>query len=285
MTFAEYVAIEAVNWSSLKIIVEESPLAYYHAKYVAVREETRVFRIGRGIHALVLEGEAAFRSQFWKQAKAVGEGSRKANAAMRAQAVAAGVTTLDDDEWEAVLGASASVKTNPWATALLKRGLSEHVVTWTDKETGLPCKARIDFAGPSMIDLKSALRIKRRVFTANAIRLGYPGQFAHYENGLRANGIEPDAAPHMIVVQSEMPHDVMVYRMTPEAMELGQRRVRRCLRILAECLDADYWPGAGASGPVDFEVPRWAHDDDGWSLAGDSDEHDSSDTNEAKEST
>ena len=249
-----------------------------------MREETSFFRIGRGTHALTLEGEAAFAEQFLRYEAATGKGSRKANAATKAHAAAGGLTLLTEEETAAVLGASASVRTNPWASALLKRGHSEQVVEWTDAETGLKCKARIDFLGNEMIDLKTALRINPRVFQANATRLGYPGQFAHYENGLRANGIAPVGTPHMIVVQSEMPHDVIVYRMPERVMEHGRRRVRHCLRVLGECLDADYWPGAGAGGPVDFELPRYADEIGGWSLTGAGNEHEN-DSNEAKETT
>lgn len=271
MTFREYVAIDAHNWSSIKRI-EESPLAYYHAKHVAEREETAAFRIGRATHALVLEGEVAFKAQFWKRETFIGKGAVKARQALEARAEAAGVTLLSEDEWTAAHGAAASVLTNPWALALLKRGVSEHVIQWTDAETQLKCKARVDFAGRALVDLKTALRIEPRVFAANAVRLGYPGQFAFYEVGCVANEIPFEDMPHMIVVQSVMPHDVLVYRMSPPVMEHGRRRMRRCLRILSECLDADYWPGAGAGGPVDFELPRWADDVGGWALTDSSNE-------------
>ena len=256
MTYAEYSRIDAVNWSSLKSIAV-SPLQYWH-DLRNPRDEAPHFRIGRAIHAHILEPHT-FKDHFWRH-----EGERRGKAwkAVKARADAAGVCVLTAPEWAAAFGAAAAVLANPHAAALLSRGLKEAVLTWTDAETGLPCKARVDHAGRSLIDLKSAARINRNVFAAAAVRLGYPGQFAFYEDGLRANGIEPQDDPHMIVVQREMPHDVIVYRMPPEVVAFGREEYRRLLAKLKHCRKTNTWPGAAPDGPMDFVLPGWALPED-----------------------
>lgn len=256
MTYAEYSRIDAVNWSSLKVMAE-SPLAYLHAK-MTPRPDSRHFRIGRAIHAHILEPHT-FRDQFWLH-----KGSRRGTAfdLLQKQADAAGVTILTQPEWDAAFAAAAAVLANPTAAALLARGLKEAVMTWTDADTGLKCKARLDHAGAALIDLKSANRIERHAFASQAYRFGYHGQFAFYEDGLRANGIDPADLPHMIVVQSELPCDVIVYRMTPDVMTQGRLLYRRLLAQLRDCLATNTWPGMAPNGPIDFALPAYAGLDD-----------------------
>lgn len=255
MTYNEYRAIDAVNWSSLKVM-GVSPLQYWH-ELNTPREDASHFRIGLAIHAIVLEPSTV------KSAFAIYEdGNRRGKKWDAFKAEHAGLHILTEPEWSAALGSAAAVMANPHASALLKRGLKEAVLQWTDEETGLACKARVDHAGRSLIDLKSSRPVSQRSFAAAAARLGYHGQFAFYEDGLRANGIEPADAPHMIVVHSEMPHDVVVYRMGPQVIDTGRQEYRALLEKLKRCRETNQWPGAAPDGPVDFVLPAWATMDD-----------------------
>ena len=253
MTYDDYRKIDAVNWSSLKSI-GVSPLQYWHDLHHP-RPDAAHFRIGQALHAHILEPET-FASRFWRQEKQTGKGSRLAMAAAKSHASAAGVTVLSEAEYDAAFGSAAAVLANPHASALLSRGLKEAVLRWTDAETGLDCKARVDHAGKCLIDLKSAARIDPRRFASAAISLGYHCQLAFYEDGLRANGIEPADVPHLIVVESSMPHDVLVYRMPPHVIETGRHEYKTLLAKLKHCRETNHWPGR-AEAPIDFVMPAW----------------------------
>ena len=254
MTYDDYRKIDAVNWSSLKSI-GISPLQYWHDLHNP-RADAAHFRIGQALHAHILEPET-FTERFWLHKKQTGKGSRLAEAAARAQATAAGVTMLSEVEYKAALGAAASVLASPHAAALLSRGLKEAVLRWTDEDSGLPLKARVDHAGRCLIDLKSAARIDPRRFASTAIGLGYHCQLAFYEDGLRANGIEPAEVPHLIVVESSLPHDVIVYRMPTHVIETGRHEYKALLAKLKQCRETGHWPGR-AEAPIDFIMPAWA---------------------------
>lgn len=255
MTYAEYARIPAVNWSRLKSL-RVSPLQYQH-DLTAPREETGFLRIGTTMHAYILEPET-FRDRF-----CVYEGAVRRGKEWEAfKAANANATILIASEMEAAVGCAKAVLAHPVAAPFLRGGFKEAVLQWEDAETGTKCKARLDIAGARLVDLKSAGQIGKRRFASQAASLGYHGQFAYYEDGLRANGIEPTGDPVMIVVQSEPPHDVITYRMPPHVIDAGRAEYRALLELLAECEESGVWPGVAPDELVDFELPAWAEMDD-----------------------
>lgn len=256
LTYADYAAIDAINWSRLKAL-RVSPLQFLHELTNPPSFDAAHFRIGTATHCRVLEPQE-FDSRY-----VLFKGTRRGKAwdAAKAHAEAARVTVLNEDEAQAALGAAAAVVTNPHAASILSAGLREVSITWEDEVTHFDCKGRIDFAGDHMVDLKTAARIDPRSFAAQAARLGYHAQFAFYLDGLRANGLASDKPPVLIAVQSSMPHDVIVYLMPPHVIEAGRREYRRLLAKLYDCTEADRWPGVAPNGPVVFELPKWAYDD------------------------
>lgn len=256
LSFRDYAALDAVNWSRLKAM-RVSPLQFFHELTNPQSFDAAHFRVGHATHCLVLEPDS-FKERYTRF-----DGTRRGKAwtAAKSHAEAGGLTILSEEEATAAFGASASVLTNPHAKAILSEGLREVSLTWEDPETGLTCKARIDFAGDRMVDLKTAARIEPRAFRSAATRLGYHGQFAFYVDGLQANGIATAKEPVMIVVQSAMPHDCIVYLMPPHVIEAGRQEYRRLLRKLVECAETETWPGI-AKGPVVFELPPYAYSND-----------------------
>lgn len=255
LTYREYAALEGVNWSRLKAM-RVSPRQFHYELTNPPDSDSPHFRIGVATHAQVLEPET-FRERFCCY-----KGTRRGKAWEAAKALSASqnLAILSEEEAEAVAGAAAAVLTNPYAAAILGEGLREVSITWEDEETRFDCKGRADFAGDRLVDLKTAARIDPRAYAAQATRLGYHAQFAFYLDGLRANGLSGgDRDPVMFVVQSAMPHDTIIYTMPPHVIDAGRAEYRRLLRRLYECAERDEWPGI-ASGPVVFELPRWAYD-------------------------
>lgn len=256
LSYADYSKIDAINWSRLKVI-GVSPLQFIWERDNP-RPETGYLRIGRAVHAYLLE-PATFKERFAKF-----DGTRRGKAwdATKAHAESGGITLLSEDEFAAAIGCAAAVLANPHASEILKRGLKEATFTWKDEVTGLECKGRIDHVGKHLVDLKTAARMNQRVFASAAARLGYHSQLAFYRDGLEANGLDVSGDPFLIAVQSEMPHDVITYRLPPPVIEAGRTEYRRLLEKLAECRRTNQWPGAAPDGPVSFELPAWAYLDD-----------------------
>lgn len=251
LSYAEYAAINAVNWSALKHL-DVSPL-FYRYQLEHPREDSDTFRFGRAVHSSVLDPDR-FGDEF-----AVWDGGmRRGRAWEEFEAANAERTILRADDYERALAVRDAVLANPDAVALLD-GESEVTLTWTDAATGLPCKGRVDHIAHSgaVVDVKTAgqgideRRIQRTVYD-----LAYYGQIAFYLRGAAANDY-PWAQPQLIFVESQPPHDVAVVPVNSRWLVLGDRLVSDLLRRLAECRNRDRWPGR-YQAPVDVDCPPWA---------------------------
>jgi hypothetical protein len=71
-----------------------------------------------------------------------------------------------------------------------------------------------------------------------------------------------------IVVETEPPHDVAVYRIPAEVIEAGHDEYHRLMLKLAECKRSGEWPGA-VDGEPDVSLPSWVYGADSDSDLGD----------------
>lgn len=252
-----YRDLPGINWSRLKSI-RVSPLQYRH-DCDHPREPSDAMLIGTAIHCLALEGPEAFAARF-----AVYEGRRDARTKVY-QAFLADIgdrDVLKPDEANRAHGAAEAVIRHPIARRYVTAaGLDiEHAIQWTDEETGLRCKARVDIAGTRLVELKSSADVVPRRFASTAARLGYHAQMAFYEDGLRATGRDLPDSPILITVQQDPPYDVVVYDVPNDVVDQGRRVYRKLLRTLAECLETDTWPGI-AGEELTYWLPAWADED------------------------
>lgn len=252
----QYESIAAINWSSLKHLAV-SPLLY-RWRLSHPKAATPAMVLGTAIHCAVLEPDK-LDSRF-----AVYDGTRRGKAWEEWQVDHPGVQSLKPDERERVQQASAAVLAHREAAKLLRGCRHEEPQTWTDPETGLACKGRLDAIGPSyLLDLKTASSIEEgmavapRTFTRTAAARLYHGQLAWYHDGATlARKIQGDVPPYVIAVESDEPFDVGCYQLTPETLAAGRALYRSLLRRLEQCLAADYWPGV-APDLMPLELPAW----------------------------
>jgi hypothetical protein len=263
MPHAEYSKLDAVNWSTAKELAV-SPKQYQFA-LTNQRDETAALRFGLALHAIVLEPEA-FPTKFvtYRESKTTGEGAKKRWQAFQDEN--ADKTILSIEEHDRVVAAGNAILTHPLARRYLCDGLREQVITWNDEATGIACRGRVDYAGTHLVEVKTAAQLDPRIFAAQAARLLYPEQCAFYRRGLRANGIEVDDTPILVVVENCGPHDVLVYRLPGDVMLAADEKVSALLALLKKCRDTDTWPGRSEE-ELDFQLPAWARSfDDGLDL-------------------
>jgi hypothetical protein len=79
---------------------------------------------------------------------------------------------LIDEETRALADRCAkAVLDHPKAAAMLAFGKTEEPITWTDRETGVPCKARLDLGKPGFVlDVKSSRQPTLRGICADFAR-------------------------------------------------------------------------------------------------------------------
>jgi hypothetical protein len=255
MPFAEYAAIRAVNWSSLRNLAV-SPLRYRHAA-THPQADTPTMALGRLIHTATLEPELMSGYAVWTG------GSRRTNAYREWAAEQGGREIVTAAEHEQALGAASAVWKHREARRLLRGGRTEVVLTWIDPETRVRCKARLDhLRGGVLTDLKSTADIDARAFGRTAERLGYHAKLSFYRLGMAALGLAPEPV-YIIAVEQTPPHDVAVYEVDEDTLFVGGLEARALLAHLKQCRRRRRWPGRYPDVErLDF--PAWA-------LASDSD--------------
>lgn len=266
----QYDAFPGVRWSMLSHM-RKSPAHYQHA-LTHQRKDTSALNTGSALHTLVFEPETyAERFTVYGSSKSKGEGARKAWEAFQDDAKARGLTILDADEAERAQGCAAAVRAKASAYIAPSKGRAEIPITWTDAETGLLCKARLDWLTIDrlLIDLKSTRSTEERAFANQAWKLGYFHQQIFYSMGVAAaTGCTLEEVPFLFVaVESEPPYDVALFEPCQESRQAAHEDVKRLMATLAECQRTGKYQGR-YNGPRILKAPAYVlmSEDDEWEI-------------------
>lgn len=254
MTFAEYQAIKAINWSALRNM-RRSPKHYLHGLENTTEDTTR-FALGRAVHTAVLEADR-FPLDY-----VVYEGKRRAGKEWEGfEAANEGKTILKAGEYATVLAMRDAVLNHPTARKYLVAGQAEHTVQWVEKINGveLKCKARPDYIADAIADLKTTKDAGPGAFGRTSARFGYHCQLAWYRRGVRA-ALGRTLPIVLVAVEAEAPHDVAVYRVNDDALWAADEDINSLLAQVAACRAADHWPGVNET-ETDLQLPAWVFGD------------------------
>ena len=269
----DYFNMDAVNASLLKSLHQYTP-AHAREYHVAPRDPTPAMVLGSAAHAVMLQPEL-FEEQYAcgltdKDGRKLPRRSADQKAQHAAHQVAnEGKVILDADDFHAIFEWRDRVLRHPLAADLLEAAVAREVTAvWTDEETGLPCKARIDaltsLEGRVTVvaDLKTTQDASPHGFARSAARFNYHIQAAHYLAGLNALE-ERERIFLLIAVEKDPPYAVAVHELSPDSLQSGAAICRRGLRRWHTSLENDHYPGYSA-GANTIELPSWALDyDDG----------------------
>lgn len=236
---ADYFAIDALNWSTLKNM-RDSP-AHYRYRLGDPIEQTPAMALGRVTHTLVFE-PGLFAAEY-----AIYEGGdRRGKEWTEFRDANAGKTIFKPGEIDAAIAMADAVKAHPLVQPYLEDGLFEQPIQWIDPDNGLRCKAKPDWLLPkrrTLVDLKTTVSVNARRFGSLAARLGYHCQMAMYRHGIEhALGWRPERVL-MIAVERDPPHDVAVFELDDETLIIGLDEVKQLMQQLIVCRAQDRWPG------------------------------------------
>jgi len=253
VTFAEYSQIQAVNLSTLKEL-RRSP-AHYRHRLLTPREDTDAMRIGRCIHAAVLEPETfQAKCALWTGERRYGKTWNKFLTDN------AGREILKREEWDLCLAVQRAVRGDKWAAPYLTGGKSELTIVWQDAETGIRCRCRLDYLADAIADVKTGRDMSPRAFESQSWKLGNHLQCAMYIDAVKAS-TGRDVGFAFIAVEVAEPHVVQVFQPSPALIEAGREEYKGLLRALKEYREQDRYPGY-FDGVLDLNLPRWAVNDD-----------------------
>lgn len=253
MTEKEYRASPGVNKSTLWEI-RKSPA---HYKYLLDNPpaDTQAMRFGRAVHAAVLRP-----NDFLVEYAVLPSIDRRTNAGKQEYAAfvedAAGKEVITAEEAAKIHSIATAVLQCPEAAALLEGCEVEKSIFWTDPQTGIDCKGRLDaYKTGIVVDLKTCVDASEREFTKSALKLGYDVQAAHYLRGVRALEGNSFVEWFFIAVEKEPPYAVNVLRADDAFIDRGTWQLMELLEKLRKCQEKDSWPGYGKN---DIILPAWA---------------------------
>lgn len=256
---------EALSATGAKRILKAPALYRWQADNP--QPSTKTFDFGKAAHRLVLgAGEPVEVLEFdsWRT---------KASQEAKAEAEAAGRVPLLVKDWQTVEAMAAALRAAELVTDagvrfsvgdLFGDGKPEQSLFWRDPDTGVPCRARLDWLpdprpGRRMVvvDYKTAATADPAEFGRAADSYDYHLQQAWYLDGVRACGLDRDPAFVFVVQEKTEPYLVSVCQLDADAAALGRARADRARRIFADCVASGRWPGYGERvHPV--ALPPWA---------------------------
>lgn len=247
-----------VSSTGIKVLATKSAAHYRDYLDGGPRKETPAMFLGTAIHARVLEpGE--FDTRY-----VVAPISDKRTAEWKDFVIDnPDRIPLTLNQHAIIEGIAKSVNAHPGAADLLKCGFKEATLIWQDEETGIWLKIRpdclcVDFDTGISMDLKSTDDAHAFEFARSCVSFNYDISAAMYLDGLRTV-FKRDFDFAFLAAEKDRPYQVALYGAPDEMLQRGMRRYREALRLLANCIRQQRWPGYQPDGGYEIlEWPRYA---------------------------
>lgn len=217
--------------------------------------DTDALRMGRYFHDALLQPELVAdlyhrTPEGYDRRQKVFADDKAAEEAARGD----GLCIVSHAEAEMTAAMVEAARGDPLFAALLGKGEAEVTLAWQDKETGVWCRARPDFMLANRafaLNVKTDLDASYDGFSASIGKYGYAQSAALELDGYEAVfGQAPTTFLHPVVEKpakaSWQAGDFIataVWQLPSEDIDRGRWLNRRALRVLADCLSADRWPG------------------------------------------
>lgn len=240
--------------------------------------QTDALRIGSAFHdLLLLPDEFADRHHVTPRGFDRRQSVKQAGDIAAADAAKGdGLTVLTDGEMQEIGGMVNAIRQHPGANAILSHGVAEMTLAWKDEETGVWLRCRPDwiaFGRPIGINVKSTADASHNGFQSDVTKFRYAQSAALEMDGLRIladhiKALFPKFVPptHYLHPTVEKPGKdwtpgdylpVALWELPQEDIEYGRALNRRAIRLFADCLSADRWPGY-ADEPQPCGISGWA---------------------------
>ena len=250
---------DAMSNSRLKVLAQQSP-KHFKWEMEHPRPQTKAMRQGTILHKLCLE-RFAFAKDFAIAPDGLNRTARKGWAAFEEANAPKECLTLA--EFNKAVATADALMVHTRARTLLTDGEPEVSVVWQDDETGVVCKARLDYLLPPAVgDVKTTADGDEWAFAKATASYGYYRQAAFYLDGATACGL-PVHMFALAVVESEPPHDVYVCTLGARTLLAGRHGYRKALHEYKACLETNDWPGRHESDVFELDIPKYALEDEG----------------------
>jgi len=274
MEAEEYHTHPAIGASMLETFRESRREFYgrYVAKTLPPKEPSDAMKFGTLVHLAVLEPERfaetvvtmpnLYQGEEWNWRKPA---HREARDAMQAKFAAEGKTCIELGDWEAVEAIAKSIRENKYAHRLVNgQGQPEFSIFWTDHETGLELKCRVDWFASIPVDIKTTNDPSPEEYARTCLKFGYHRKASHYLAGIEAFNDLPTPMVHL-AVGTKPPYVVAAYEINDRDSDnksLGYQQWRATLASLARCYETGDWREPWEKQITSLRLPGWAFTED-----------------------
>lgn len=266
----------SVSSSGLRTILLDCPAKFWAQSSLnpaRAEKRTKALDFGKAAHALIL-GEPEFNAEFvispfdaftTKEARAWRDEQTR--------------IVLKEADIDTIKAMAEALRKGPGCAGVFRKGRPEVSLFWQDDKTGIWLKSRPDWLPDDpqasfLQEYKSARSINPRILSTQVFQLGYDMQAALAIDLLhKITGNKPLGMAHVCQEKDE-PYLSGLYLFAAEQIEIGRKRVREALTILAACLERHSagdpphiaWPGYIAE-PTYFTTPKWLSTPEGtWNV-------------------
>ena len=237
---SEYQALQALNYSGAKVLLEGTP-AHYQTWLAAPQKESAALRVGQAVHASVLEpghyaADFAVAPDVDRRTK---EGKEKW---AEFQTMHAGKTILTAEEAELVGAVSGQIVMTMHRLSIKP---VHREVPLAVSYNGVPIKSCIDVIAEDgyLYDLKTSEDASPRGFQQAVRSYRYNLQAYFYRLVADLAGMGRPLGFRFIVVEKSPPYAVAVYELGPNLMTYAIEDFERAVKLYAECTASGEWPG------------------------------------------
>lgn len=242
ITDEEYFSVKALSASQIKQFDKGAYWFWKSSPFNPDKEpekETDALVFGKLCHCLLLE-PAHFKNEY-----AISDfgATRKNKKYEAAKAENPGKIVINQEELDRAMKMIQNVKDHRLASMILDGATAEMPFMWTDKETGMPCKAKLDAIkrtknGIVVIDYKTSSDIESVLNWPQ--KLQYPLQAQFYAQAVEAKyGEKPCEFVFIIQSNKEGEEDVVcVANVEYETQEVAKSIVERHTQLIKEKLEA-----------------------------------------------
>jgi hypothetical protein len=175
-----------------------------------------------------------------------------------------GGVPLKRAEYDAVQAMATALRQHPYAGKLFEDGRPEQSLFWVCDDTGVWCRARLDWLPNSrgnrliVADYKTTDQADTESLRRDLYRYGYYRQAAWYLDGI-AHVWDSDCDHAFVFVCQEKTPPYLVNVIEPDAAALaaGRERNRTAREVYRDCKAADVWPGYADDIEL-VSLPGWA---------------------------
>lgn len=242
----------SISSSGLRKLWFPSPAHFYATSSVnphrIIEDERPHFSLGRATHHLLFLGRKGFDAEFVVRPEKWSDWRTTASQEWRAAMVRAGLTVITEAELVAITGMARSLGAHPMVKAGILDGAVERSLIFRSRETGLWFKSRPDNITQSdgdFSDLKTTVSV-----TPAAIQRTIKAFQYHMQGGLVGMGAEAVLDVEMksftlVFVEKTEPHCVEMHTIPAEDILRGRLQCEAMMRVFADCVANDRWPGPG----------------------------------------